>query len=212
MRRPQFIARQASRPQGLLGRLIAAIMVRETASINRAVIAALEVRPADHLLDVGCGSGFSIELLVPLVPQGSVSGIDPSALMTARACKRNCPDVTAGRVIIATAGAEHIPFVDDTFDAIMSVHTVYFWMDLDPALAELARVLRPGGRLVLAFRTSGNAAAAASFPHEVYCIRSLEQIVNAVGAAGFCVIATKPDRDGGEPALLLAQMPEATAP
>jgi ubiquinone/menaquinone biosynthesis C-methylase UbiE len=204
MRRPLFIARQASCPVGPVGRVIASIMVHETAETNAAAIAILAPSPTDHVLDVGCGSGLSVEMLAPLVSQGSVTGIDPSPLMTARARKRNYHAINRECALIVTATVEDMPFEAGTFDAVMSVHTVYFINDLAAALAEIARVLRPGGRLVLAFRTSANETATASFPSEVYLLRSLEVIIAAVEAAGFAVTASASDADGSKPALLAA--------
>lgn len=207
MRRPLFIARQASRPVGLIGRVIASIMVHETAGTNSEAIAALAPEPADHVLDIGCGSGLSVELLVPLVLKGSVTGIDPSALMTERARKRNFSAIAREQALIVTAAVEDLPFEAATFDAAMSVHTIYFIRDLTAALTEVARVLRPGGRLVLAFRTSANETATASFPSEVYCQRCMAEVVASVEAAGFAVTTANPDSNGSKPALLIAQLP-----
>jgi arsenite methyltransferase len=205
MRRPLIIARQSGHPRGWLGRAIAAIMVHETADINRAAIAALAVKPDDHVLDIGCGSGLSIALLAPLVQYGSVSGIDPSAVMIDRAKARNREQIDAQRAMVAVARVEQLPFVDDTFDAVMSVHTVYFWADLKLALTEIARVMRSDGRLVLAFRTGANPAATASFPSEVYNFRSMAEITDAALQAGFVDCGTTPDGPNGEPALLVAR-------
>lgn len=207
MRRPLFIARQAGRPSGLLGWIIAAIMVRETAEANRAAIVALRVMPGEHVLDVGCGSGHSIELLVPLVGRGSVSGADPSALMAARAKQRNAAGGNNDRLVVVTAAVEQLPFVDETFDAVMSVHTIYFWENLGSALTEIRRVMRSGGRLVLAFRTDANKAAVTSFPREVYRIRSLTEIEGAVVAAGLVLAEISRDDPNGKPAMLIAYRP-----
>ena len=204
MRRPLFIARQASGPSGLVGRIIAAIMVRETAETNRAAIAALRLTPGEHVLDIGCGSGHSIELLIPLVGHGSVSGVDPSPLMAARAKHRNAAGSATGRVAVVTAAVEQLPFGDQTFTAVMSVHTLYFWEHLGSALAEIHRVIRICGRLVLVFRSAADKAAVASFPREVYCIRSLAEIEEAVVAAGFVLDAVSADGPDSGPAMLIA--------
>lgn len=203
MRRPTFIAQQAARPSGFLGRVIASIMVRETDADNRAAIEALAVQPGEHVLDVGCGSGRSLELLVPLVRHGSVSGIDPSPLMVKRAHRRNDKD-GGDKVLVQVASVESLPFEDQTFDAIMSVHTLYFWRDLGLALRELARVLRPGGRLALVFRTSANSAAK-HFPDDVYAFRSFTEVAAQLASAGFSVQSQSPDEAQGRPAILTAR-------
>lgn len=182
-------------------------MVRETAGANRAAIAALAAKPADRVLDIGCGSGLSIELLLQQLPQGHAAGSDPSPVMAARAQARNHRAVVQGRAAIAIAPVEHLPFANKAFDAAMSVHTLYFWADLGGAFREIARVLRPGGRLVLVFRTSANAAAASSFPSEVYALRSLVEVDQALVSAGLVKIAATADGNDGAPALLIAGKP-----
>lgn len=203
MRRPQFIARQSARPSGLLGSLIAAIMVRETEHDNRQAIAALGVKSGDHVLDIGCGGGRSLELLLPLVGSGSVSGIDPSPLMVARAKARACHGRARENLLVQVASVAHLPFEAATFDAIMSVHTIYFWPDLGKAVEEVRRVLRPGGRFVLVFRTASNAQAG-SFPGPIYRLRELPEIEAALACAGMETVHLKPEAGNGTPATLLA--------
>lgn len=186
VRRPTFIARQAAKPSGLLGRIIAAIMVRESEADNRAAIEALSVQPGDRILDVGCGAGKSLELLLPLVGDGAVAGIDPSPLMVKEAKRRNFRGKAQKHLSIQVAAVEAMPFEDQTFDAAMSVHTIYFWQQLGPAMHELARVLRPGGWLVLLFRTSASQAAA-NFPESVYQFRTFKEVTDQLISAGFDV-------------------------
>jgi ubiquinone/menaquinone biosynthesis C-methylase UbiE len=111
-------------------------------------IAALDLAPDHHVLDASCGGGLGLELLMPLVPQGSVSGIAADADLAARARSRNAAEWSAGRMLIETAPAHALPFVDHTFDAVLAVRTAPLcWPDA--SLNELLRVLRPGGRLAL---------------------------------------------------------------
>ncbi|MCW3847912.1 methyltransferase domain-containing protein [Sphingomonas sp. LB-2] len=162
-------------------------MARETWDVNQRAIEALEVEPRDHILDVGCGHGRGLAMLAALAPKGRVTGADPSALMAEIAVKRNRKLVRARRVGVVIAGAESLPFPDATFDKAMCIHVVYFWTDLGAALREIARVLKPGGRLVLVLRTNANAAAVQAFPIDVYNFSTLEEIVTALEVAGFAV-------------------------
>lgn len=200
MRRPRFIAEHARNARGLPGRLIAFIMARETWSQNLRAMEALAVAPADHVLDVGCGHGRGLATLAARASQGRVVGVDPSELMTEIAVKRNCELVSARRVEVAVASAEDLPYPADAFDKTLCVHVIYFWKDLDAGLREIARVLKPGGRLALLCRTDADAAAVQSFPSEVYMFRSLAALIAALERAGFTVA----DGPQTEPALLVA--------
>lgn len=185
MRRPRFIAEQARNAQGLLGWLIASIMARETWGVNQRAIAALEVEPRDHILDAGCGHGRSLATLAALAPRGRVVGVDPSELMVRIAAKRNRALVRRQAVEVVVASSDAMPLPDASFDKAMCVHVVYFWPDLGLALREIARVLKPGGRLVLVFRTDADATATAAFPADVYRFPTRDEILVVLVAAGF---------------------------
>ncbi|OAF16633.1 hypothetical protein AYJ54_37765 [Bradyrhizobium centrolobii] len=79
---------------------------------------------------------------------------------------------------------------------------LYFWKDLDVSLREIARVLKPGGRLGLLFRTKADPAAIASFPAEIYRFPELAEVTVALEQAGLNVHAAS-DRTN-EPVLLIA--------
>jgi ubiquinone/menaquinone biosynthesis C-methylase UbiE len=187
MRRPRFIAEQARNANGLLGRLVASIMARETWDQNMRAIERLDVHKADHILDVGCGHGRSLGEVAQRAPKGRVSGADPSELMVEIAVQRNRKLVKAHRIDVTVAAVEKLPFPDGAFDKALCVHVVYFWKDLDVALREIARVLKPGGCFVLLFRTNANAVAVQAYPPEVYHFPALATVITALGNAGFAV-------------------------
>ncbi|TAJ68745.1 MAG: class I SAM-dependent methyltransferase [Phenylobacterium sp.] len=201
MRRPRFIAEQARDARGWLGRLIAFIMARETWAQNLRAIAALRVREDDQVLDVGCGPGRALAALAAKAPRGRVVGADPSEVMAEVALARNRGLVRSGRVDVAIAEVAALPFAAACFDKVLCVHVVYFWPDLDAALRELARVIKPGGRMALVFRTSADTPAVESFPSEVYRFRALLEVESAAERAGFR-LEGQPAQ--GEPVLLIA--------
>jgi arsenite methyltransferase len=108
---------------------------------------ALHAQPGDRILDVGCGPGFYVAALLDRVGSGgAVVGIDISPDMLAIAAKRSEGYANVG---FHQTSATSLPLDDASFDAALSIQVLEFVEDVDAALAELHRVLRPGGRLVL---------------------------------------------------------------
>lgn len=206
MRRPHFIAAQARHPTGLLGRLIATIMAKETRGDNFWSIETLEPKEGQHILDVGTGHGAALEELAKRIGHGLAAGIDPSEIMVGMAARRNEAAIRRGTVEVATASVDALPFPHGSFDGAMAVHVLYFWPDLVRPLAEIARVLKPGAKLVLLFRVSGDPRTA-SFPNSVYKFRSLDDVRTALDETGFTVekVAGHLDGEKTTPAVVLAR-------
>lgn len=187
MRRPRFIAEQARHARGPLGRLIAFIMARETWAENLRAIDALTIQSTDHILDIGCGHGRSLSELGARAPHGSAVGADPSDLMAQIAIEQNRALLKAGRAKVVIATASDLPFADATFDKAVCVHVLYFWKDLPSSFREMARVLKPGAKLALVFRSTQHAAAVQSFPADVYHFPELGEVETALADAGFVI-------------------------
>lgn len=204
MRRPVFIAEQSRNAQGPLGRLIAFVMARETWADNLDAIDALELRASEHVLDIGCGHGRALGELARLAPHGRVAGVDPSELMAEIAVQRNRHLVRAKQVDVARAGVEALPYGDAVFDKALCVHGVYFWRNPEPAFAEIARVLKPGGRIAIVWRTAANNAAA-EFPSEVYRFWSRLEIEMGLTRAGLGVTTVTEVDQKMRPVLIVAE-------
>jgi len=119
------------------------------------------------------------------------------------AARRNRAHVKADRVAVVLASAESLPFPDDSFDKVLCVHVLYFWRDLERCLSETARVLKPGGRLGLLFRTKADLAAVASFPPEIYRFPALAEVAAALEQADLDLTAASDCAN--EPVLLLVK-------
>ena len=89
-----------------------------------------------------------------------------------------------GRESLLEGLVDSLPFEAGRFDCACSVNTVYFWPDLHRGLAELARVLRPGGRLVLRFGSDVTMRRAGYETHG-FSLYSVEEIERALRATGF---------------------------
>ncbi len=141
----RWLARQLGQPTGLGGRYVARLLNRGNADTNAKAIAWLDVQPGDRVLDAGFGGGVGLAALLAS-PAATVTGVDHAETMVEAARARHAGDE---RLVVVAASLDALPFADGAFERILSVHTVYFWADAAATARELARVLAPGGRLVL---------------------------------------------------------------
>jgi SAM-dependent methyltransferase len=112
------------------------------------------VAPGDHVLDVGCGTGALSRAVSGRVgPQGSVSGLDISEEML------DVARTTSERIRWRLGRAEALPFDDGSFDHVLSQFAAMFFTDRVQALREMARVVRPGGRVLVAVCDAVDASA-----------------------------------------------------
>lgn len=136
----EFNDRATGYDRGWRGRLHHEISNR-TASLASATVAA-----PNRVLDMGCGTGYLLRVLADHYPGAEqLVGIDAAPQMVQMAAAATRDD----RLTFAVGVAEKIGYPDDTFDLIVSTTSFDHWSDQQAGLHECARVLRPGGRLVL---------------------------------------------------------------
>jgi SAM-dependent methyltransferase len=120
------------------------------APFGQAMLDAAQLQPGERVLDVGCGYGTStLEAAEGVAPSGRVVGIDISAAMLEPARQRVAA-AGVDNVALLQADAQVHPFEPASFDVVISRFGVMFFDDPEAAFANLARALRPGGRLVFA--------------------------------------------------------------
>ncbi|WP_328392116.1 methyltransferase domain-containing protein [Nocardia sp. NBC_00416] len=109
---------------------------------------ALAVGPGERALDVGSGTGSEVvEFAARVGERGDAVGVDPNPAMLAIARERVAAAETPGRFV--EGDAYRLPFDDDSFDAVRCERVYQHLDDPAAATAEIARVLRPGGRALL---------------------------------------------------------------
>jgi arsenite methyltransferase len=117
---------------------------------RRAVRAALALKAGERVLDIGSGPGMlACEMAEDVGATGSVDGLDPSESMLAIARRRAAAAATTARVDFAVGDAASLPYGDAAFDAVVTTQVYEYLDDVPAALAEVHRVLRPGGRLLV---------------------------------------------------------------
>jgi SAM-dependent methyltransferase len=198
-------SRQSGMPTGVLGRLFGRAMVSATAGANDRAVAALGLSEPRTVLDVGFGQGRTV---AHLIRDGHrVLGVDASPTMVEQGTARNRAACRDGRATLRLGDGVGVPFPDDSADAAITVHTIYFMPDPAATLADIARVLKPGGALAIACRTSDTATPPWMDP-DVYRIPSAVQIISMVHDAGFHQLEHEPgDGSNHDVHLFVAHLP-----
>jgi len=87
----------------------------------------LKVRPADRLLEVGCGHGVAVSLVCERLTTGTITAIDRSPKMIEMATRRNREHVEAGRAVLETVALEDADLGDRRFDKVFAFNVAPFW-------------------------------------------------------------------------------------
>jgi SAM-dependent methyltransferase len=129
------------RPLG--GRLLMGALGPSMAGERRIALELLEIAPGDRVLDVACGTGSFSRAFAEA--GGRVVGLDASRTMLERAVRER----PGGGVEYVRASATDLPFEDASFDAVCCFAALYLIEEPLRAVAEIVRVLAPGGRIAL---------------------------------------------------------------
>src|SRR5207253_3553 len=110
MRRPSFLARQAGRPAGWIGRVLLGVMARETAAFNREILDALALRDGERVLEIGYGHGRTLAEAATRAPGARLSGIDVSPAAARSAARRCRALIAADRLELETGDGAALPW------------------------------------------------------------------------------------------------------
>ena len=190
------LAAQLRLPSGPAGLLVARRLNRNNREMVLAAVEASGAVPGERVADVGFGGGSGLALLLARVlPGGQVSGVEVSRTMVIRARVLLRRPIARGSLTIELGAATALPFAAAALDAVITVNTVYFLPHLEPAFRECARVLRPGGRLVVCL---GDPVEMADMPVTAhgFLLRPVSEVQSALTAAG---LALDGHRRAGQP-------------
>lgn len=128
-------------------RVEAMYMTPDVVAQSHEVLRVLELREGERIVDIGSGPGFlAVDMGMKVGAVGRVCGIDVSESMIAMS-KARCIDQPW--IEFRIGDATHLPFSDSDFDVAISTQVYEYISDVPTALAELYRVLRPGGRALI---------------------------------------------------------------
>ncbi len=178
---------QFHRPTGAMGHVAGWVMGRRASNVarNRWAAGLLDVQPTERVIELGCGPGVAVAALAARATRGLVVGVDHSAVMVRQAGRRNRAAVRAGRVRLVNASVEGVAVAGGPFDAALAVNTVGMWPEPTARLREVARLLRPGGRIALVSQPRCPAATAAT------SAAAAAELADLLTAAGFGRLRTE---------------------
>ena len=148
-----MVAQQLGHPQGEEGLKVAAKLHEINGSMIRRSINLLQCKPNDIVLEIGPANGGYAPYILSLASGIRYYGIEISETMVQLAQERFAAEIAAGKATFTLGDGIQLPYADAFFNKIVTVNTFYFWDDPLQQLAEIYRVLQPGGRLVIGIRS-----------------------------------------------------------
>lgn len=148
-------------------------MARRGSNVDRNLhlIELLELKPDHRVMELGPGPGVALEAAARIVTRGRLVAVDHSATMLRQTAVRNREAIDDGRLTLVRSDARHLDLALDGFDRIFGMNVWQFWPDQDWVVADLAKRLAPGGRLVLGHQPRHPGASAADADAARRCLR-----------------------------------------
>jgi SAM-dependent methyltransferase len=181
----RIIAPHFRRPSGLLGHAAARVMRKNNQSQYHHVVQLLQAEDKDEILEIGCGEGNAIRLIVEQNSLCKVDGIDFSRFMLKKAGRNNRAAIQEKRVRLFPGDIKDYDFGMNTYSKIFAINVVYFWTDLEKIFRKIHELLKPKGKVVL-FMASPQRLD--QVPHAlpgIFNKYSLDQVQSALRQSGF---------------------------
>ncbi len=180
-----FFSKQARRPEGLFGRIVMSIVFNQgNAFLNSFVSDLMAVRTDDRIIEIGPGTGKLIYRMAKEIENGFVEGVDFSREMVSVARKRNKNSIAKGKVKIEEGNFDNMQYENEKFSKACSVNTLYFWPSPAHTAKKIANILKPDGKLVLAFEDIEQLKQR-KLNHDVFHLYSKDEVQDLLINAGF---------------------------
>ncbi len=180
------LASQLMCPNGEKGVEVAAMMNDTNIGMTKTAIDTLNLVPEMNVLEIGPGNAGHLTYLFEKEPHLIYTGLDISELMVEEALRLNQLLVESKKADFVLYNGTDIPFENNSFDAVYTVNTIYFWENPLKFLAEIRRVMKTGGSFALTF-------AEASFMEQlpftkfVFTLYDQKQVAEMAQSVGFKV-------------------------
>lgn len=147
----KYIDNQYEKPTGVVGSYIGEKMVKQHIPETYWTKELLQLKKDESLLEIGCGAGNAIKLLLKEDSVSHIAGLDISTTVLKSARLRNRSEIKKRRARFAQGNANCLPYQDNQFSGIFSIHSLYFWENINDCAMEMYRVLKDKGIIVLTY-------------------------------------------------------------
>lgn len=190
--------RRGRHPKGFWGkRALKAMNGSKHAAMPEWAMPQIKVGEDARVLDVGCGGGANVARLLTKCPQGNVTGLDISKAAIEMTKDYNYHAFVDGLCKVAGGNAVQIPLAKDNYDLVTAFETIYYWTSLLYGAQEIYRVLKPGGKIVIANEMDGESEEDRKMERSVggFRIYSIAEIKEDLTEAGFIDITAQHDEE-----------------
>jgi len=184
-----FLANQLGFPSGWFGRFLLQLLNRNNAPMNDLVLQLLDLQPGNRVLEIGFGGGDLMQKILNTQMPALMVGIERSPEAVNICQQRFQYFIHQNKVQLHLGDVSTLPFLDYYFHQLCTVNTIYFWSDALQVLTECHRVLIPGGKLVISYRSKAFLDNQ-KFSQHGFIAYEVAEIETMLKTAGFSKIST----------------------
>ncbi len=181
-----------------------------SSDVNDAVVDLIDPKRSERAVDIGAGMGPGT--MRAAAAGAHVTAVEPTPFMRRVLGLRRLASKDRVRIEVVDGTAERLPVADHGIDAIWAVNTMHHWSDLELGVAEIARVIRPGGRILLvdeAFTDPSHpdyerVGRAHEGDHHGFTMVEADQVVRLLEVAGLIEVEAAHREIAGRPVIGVA--------
>lgn len=181
---PLEYGRQLLKPEGDVGKQMGELMNFTNQYFYAAAFQMIDLAAMHNVLEIGFGNGAFFSGYWAVNSNLQLVGVDFSETMCTEARKRNEHFIAQKKLQICCEDACRTSFAAESFDAVVTINTVYFWQNPYQQVAELKRIVRTKGNVLIGFRPRSEMASLA-FTKEVFQLYEAAEVVQLLESNGF---------------------------
>ena len=180
---------QTRKPEGFLGKMMVNGMNSGHAKMADWGISHLKTIAPDAILDVGCGGGRNIGVLLKKYPSAKGTAIDYSEISVEKAKAYNSSELKNGRCKVCRGDVSNLGITEE-YDLATAFETIYFWPGLEKCFTEVYKALKTGGVFMIVNESDGTDKNSLQFERMIDGMKchTVEEISDALTKAGFSKI------------------------